>query len=74
MDSRPSTSSSPQSSGMGSPSPSRFRLTELLTSSPRERPRTASLKDKQTQQESSSRIYGLSSVYPSHSCSAHSNI
>ena len=61
MDSGPSTPSFSQSSGVGSPSTTpRFRLTELLTSTSHDRPRTASLKGKQPQQESSrsSRIYG----------------
>lgn len=62
MDSGPSTPSFSQGSGVGSPSTTpRFRLTELLTSHPHDRPRTASLKGKQAQQESSrsSRIYGV---------------
>lgn len=61
MDSGPSTSSPPQGSGVaGSPNTSRFRISELLTSSPYERPRTSSLKGKQTRQDSfrSPRIYG----------------
>ncbi|KAF9649939.1 hypothetical protein BDM02DRAFT_3185884 [Thelephora ganbajun] len=62
MDSGPSTPSFPQGSGVGgSSNTSRFRLSELLAPSPHERPRTASLKGKQAQQESfrSSRIYDL---------------
>ena len=63
MDSGPSTSSFPHSSGAGgSSNTSKFRLSELLTSSPHERPRTSSLKAKQAQRESfrSSRFYGPS--------------
>lgn len=60
MDSGPSTP--PFSQGSGNPSTTpRFRLTELLTSAPHDRPRTSSFKGKQAQQESSrsSRIYGV---------------
>jgi len=61
MDSGPSTSSFPQGSGMGGSSNApRFRLSELLTSTPHERPRTAPPKSKQVQQEPfrSPRTYG----------------
>ena len=53
------STSSPPGVG-GPPSTPRFRFSELLTSSPHERSRTASLKGKQAQQESqrSSRIHG----------------
>jgi len=61
MDSGPSTSSFPHSSGAGgsSSNTSKFRLSELLAS-PHERPRIPSLKVKQVQQESfrPSHIYG----------------
>jgi hypothetical protein len=62
MDSGPSTPSFSQRSGVGSPSTTpRFRLTELLTSTPHDRSRASSLKGKQPQQGSSrsSRIYGV---------------
>jgi len=61
MDSGPSTSSFPQGSGVGGSSNApRFRLSELLASTPHERPRTAPSKAKQAQQEPfrSPRIYG----------------
>ena len=60
------TTSPPQAPGVGPPNTSKFRFSELLTSTSHERPRTSSLKGKQVQQEPprESCIYGLYYVTP----------
>ena len=60
------TTSPPQAPGVGPPNTSKFRFSELLTSTSHERPRTSSLKGKQVQQEPprESCIYGLYYAHP----------